>query len=88
MDVKTWANVCAYLAMAGINSRRFAMILYAMVAEVATYREAMEAYAEWIGDAPERVHAANCGELLRVGIEQQPGEFLETAARGGKLLAD
>ena len=88
MDIKTWANVCAYLAMTGINSRRMAMILYAMVAEVVTYREAMETYAEWTGEAPERVHSANCYDLLRVGIEQQPGEFLEVAARGGVQLAD
>ena len=88
MDIKAWNNVCSYLTKAGINSRRIAMILYAMVAEAVTYREAMEAYAEWIGDAPERVHSANCGELLRAGIEWQPSEFLEAVKRGWSLFED
>lgn len=88
MDVKVWSNVCAYLTMAGCNSRRLAMILYAMIAEAVSYQVAVEAYAEWTGEVPERVHSANCGELLRVGIERQPGEFLEEAKKGGSLLAN
>lgn len=88
MDRLLWAKVCAYLAERRIRSRQMAMMLYAMITEEVSYAEALAAFADWAGDAPERVQAANCGALLRAAIEQHPERLLEEAARGGVLRAD
>lgn len=39
------------------------------------YSRVLQEYAEYMGDAPERVHADICRRLLAAGIEIQPEDY-------------
>ena len=76
-----WKMINDYLAAKGLRYKAASMILYAMAVEALTYEEARDIYAEWVGDAPERVQASLCYEVLSAGMEIPPakllGDFLE-----------
>lgn len=55
--------------------KAFCYILYIMATENASYIAARNFYSEWVDDAPERVQAAICYELLRTGREETPEHF-------------
>ena len=61
----------------GLQSRACLLVLYGMAAEALPYQEALEAAADFLGEAKERLHAALCYDLLRAGYEVSPAELLE-----------
>ena len=72
-----WLAVLDWMDGRGLKSKAAGFILYAMAAEVITYEEARDIYAEWLGDAPERVHASVCYDILRSGAEIPPAKYLQ-----------
>ena len=76
-------TVCEKLRARGLVSKPAAMVLYAMVAEGVTYEAARDAYAEYVGEAPERMQSTLCYDVLRAGLEESPAAiFAEMAGEG------
>ena len=71
-DIRAWCRG------EGLASRETAFILYAMASERLSYNEAMRIYADWIGEAPERVHASLCYDVLRAGNDVGPETVLQS----------
>ena len=72
IDRMLWKMINDFLAAKGLRYKAASMILYAMAVEALTYEEARDIYAEWVGDAPERVQASLCYEVLSAGMEIPP----------------
>ena len=77
-DYYIWKCVTEWLRGEGLQSRAAAYVLYAMAAEGLTYQAALQAYAEFIDDAPQRVHAQICYAILCTQYECGPETFLQT----------
>lgn len=77
-DFYIWKCVTEWLRDEGLCSRAAAYILYAMAAEGLNYQTALRAYAEFINDAPERVHAQICYAILCTNYDVGPETFLQT----------
>ena len=68
--------ICERLRKVGLCSRAAAMVTYAMAVEGLTYEAARDVYAEWIGEAPERLQADLCYDVLQAGHEVSPAKLL------------
>ena len=73
-------SICEMLRARGIVTKSAAMVLYAMVAEGLTYEAARDAYAEYVGEAPERLQSALCYEVLRAGLDRSPAAIFAEIA--------
>lgn len=56
----------------GIRSRSLAMVVFAMALVNISYSEAVRYYSEWREEAPERIQAQLCLDVLRAGLEVAP----------------
>lgn len=72
---RLYEAICRHTDARGLLSRAAVMVLYAMAAEGVTYEEARNAYAEWIGEPPERLQADLCYDILRAGYEVPPAKL-------------
>lgn len=73
-------RLCRRLQQDGVCLRPFVMIGYALLwicLDNWTYRDVMEVYADYIDDAPERVHAELCRRLLAAGHEIRPHRYFQ-----------
>ena len=62
----------------GLDRREFVLMAYASIwlEPEWPYREILEAYADYVNDAPERVHASLCCHLLAAGREMSPEAYI------------
>ena len=62
----------------GLERREFVLMAYASIwlEPEWPYREILKAYADYVNDAPERVHASLCYHLLAVGREIGPEDYI------------
>ena len=70
-------SCCEALRQTGIVSRAAGMVLYAMAAEGLSYEAARDAYAEFVGVAPEQLQAALCYDVLKAGLDGMPAAIFE-----------
>lgn len=77
-DRYIWKVVCEWLREEHIRSKAAAYILYAMAAFKKTYKEALHICADFVGDAPQRVHAQICYAILCTDYECGPETFFQT----------
>ena len=71
-------RLCRRLQQDGVCLRPFVMIGYALLwicPDNWTYRDVMDVYADYIDDAPERVHANLCRYILRAGFDIGPADY-------------
>ena len=63
----------------GLERRDFLIMAYASIwlEPEWPYRDILEVYADYVNDAPERVHAALCYHLLSVGRETGPEQYFK-----------
>ena len=63
----------------GLECRALVLIAYASIwfEPEWSYRDILEAYADYVNDAPERVHASLCYRLLAAGKEIGPEQYIE-----------
>lgn len=63
----------------GLERRAFVLMAYASIwlKPELPYREILAAYADYVNDAPERVHAELCYHLLAAGKEVGPEQYFE-----------
>lgn len=63
----------------GLEQRPFVLIAYASIwlEPEWSYRDILEAYADYVNDAPERIHASLCYRLLAAGREIGPEQYIE-----------
>lgn len=71
-------QLCEKLSRDGVNRHNFVLIAYALIWFDAglSYADILDTYAEYVGDAPERVHADMCYRLLSTGKEIGPEEYI------------
>jgi hypothetical protein len=69
--------LCAKLQRDGVNRRPFVLLAYDIIwiAPGISYRDALEVYADYVNDAPERIHADLCYWLLAAGSEVGPEQY-------------
>lgn len=72
----------------GIEDLHTVFVLFGMMYVGLDYNSALRCYAEYRGEAPERLHSYLCGELLRSRLEIGPGELLTRLAGGGVKSED
>ena len=77
----------------GLERRAFVLMAYASIwlEPEWPYREILESYSAYIGDAPERVHADLCYYLLGAGKEVGPEQYfnalkVEVESENGILI--
>lgn len=70
-------NLCAKLRRDGVERRPFVLMAYDFIwiAPGISYRDVLEVYADYVNDAPERVHADLCYCLLAAGREVGPEQY-------------
>lgn len=68
-------SVCEKLRVAGIVTRQAAAVLYAMALHDISYAAARDAYADFMGIAPEQLQAALCYDTLKAGYDGSPEEL-------------
>lgn len=63
----------------GLERRAFVVIAYAYIwfEPRYEYRDILEAYADYVDDAPERVHADLCYHFLATGREIGPEQYFD-----------
>lgn len=63
----------------GLEQRPMVLIAYASIwlEPEWSYRDILEAYADYVNDAPERVQADLCYRLLATGREMGPEQYIE-----------
>lgn len=74
---QVFLDCSAELRDQGINNEHFELVLFCMVYYGTTYRQALQHYAEFRGEAPERMHSYLCSVLLRKGLEVEPAAFFK-----------
>ena len=77
-DYYIWKCVKEWLCDEKMLTRAAACILYAMAAEGLSYREALLVYADYIDDAPERIHSQLCYSVLCTDYDSGPETFFQT----------
>lgn len=62
----------------GLNYRPFLLMAYASIwlEPELPYQEILEAYADYVNDAPERIHAHLCYLLIKSGWEIGPETYI------------
>lgn len=72
--------LCAKLRRDGVDRRPFVLMAYGFIwlDPGISYRDVLEVYADYVNDAPERVHADMCYWLLAAGKEIGPEQYLNT----------
>lgn len=62
----------------GLERQEFVLMAYASIwlEPEWSYREILDAYADYVNDAPERVHASLCCHLLAAGREMGPEAYI------------
>lgn len=72
----------------GVDVHPFVLIGYVLLWDWPElgYVRILQEYADYVGDAPERVHADLCRRLLAVGKEMQPEEYFRLLE--GRLLVE
>lgn len=72
----------------GVDMHPFVLIGYVLLWDWLElgYWRVLQEYADYVGDAPERVHADLCRRLLAVGKEMQPEEYFRLLK--GRLLGE
>lgn len=78
----------AYLRLDGVDYHPFILIGFALVwgwPELG-YEKVRQRYAEYIGDAPERVQAELCRRLLAAGKEIAPEEYFRILK--GRIMSE
>ena len=70
-------RLCDKLRRDGVERRAFVLMAYASIwlEPEWSYREILESYSAYIGDAPERVHADLCYYILAAGKEVGPEQY-------------
>ena len=70
-------NLCAKLRRDGVERRPFLLMAYDFIwiAPGISYRDVLEVYADYVNDAPERIHADLCYWLLAAGREIGPEQY-------------
>ena len=63
----------------GLERGEFMIMAYASIwlEPMWSYRDILEVYADYVNDAPERVHAALCYHLLAAGREIGPEQYFK-----------
>lgn len=77
-DRQLWNEIKEWLRDERIASRAAAFVLYAMASEHYTYKEALQIYADFVGDVPERIHPWICYAILDAGLDEGPETILQT----------
>jgi len=74
----------------GLDVRPFVLMAYAWIwlCPEWEYREILNVYAEYVGDAPERVQADLCYRLLAVAKEIGPEQYLAEVRNEVKRIED
>lgn len=72
----------AALCRCGVDNVDLAMILFAMAYGGLSYTDALQFYADFRGEAPERMQSSICYHLLKDGVERNPCDLL------GELVED
>lgn len=70
-------SLCSKLRRDGVECRPFVLMAYDFIwiAPGISYRDVLEVYADYVNDAPERVHAELCYYLLAAGREIGPEQY-------------
>ena len=73
-----------------LDTRPFVLLAYATVwlCPEWEYADILAVYAEYVGDAPERVHADLCRRLLAAGMEIGPAQYLAEVGNEVKRIED
>lgn len=66
----------AALSRRGVDNVHLSMILFAMVYGGMCYMDALKFYADYRGEAPERMQSSICYHLLKDGVERNPCNLL------------
>lgn len=81
-------DACRALAAVGIQDVHLKYVLFDMLYTGSDYNEALRSYAEFRGEAPERMHSYLCMALLRCGMEVGPGDLLTRLVKGDVKTED
>ena len=80
----------AILAHDGMDIHPFVLLGYVSIWEVPEwpYDDILHEYAEYVDDAPERVHAELCRRLLMAGKDIGPAAYLEEIRKEVERIED
>lgn len=85
---QVYMDACRALAAVGIQDVHLRYVLFDMLYTGSDYNEALRSYAEFRGEAPERMHSYLCMALLRCGMEVGPGDLLTRLVKGDVKTED